>query len=136
MGIGPNFSDALKIWEMAEKKYPKSMVKIPIFAYRTRLHLGLTSKHSKSCRGLIFVDSIQFLGQTDIIIRHHHPFKSYKKIVPIIRLDWKFASILRLNRVKILARILALFLLIYARLYRSLVLAICRCFVFRNSKEK
>ena len=49
------------------KKIPNVTSKIPIFTYRTRVHLDSTSNQSKSCRGLIFVHSVQFGNQTDII---------------------------------------------------------------------
>ena len=49
------------------KKIPKFSTKIPIFTFSTRVHLDSTPNHSKSWRGLIFMDSVQFWGQTDII---------------------------------------------------------------------
>ncbi len=42
------------------KKYSKFVSKIPIFTYSTLVHHDLTSIHSKSCRGLFFVHSVQF----------------------------------------------------------------------------
>jgi len=42
------------------KKYPKFVTKISIFTYSTLVHLDSTSNHSKSCRGLFFVHSVQF----------------------------------------------------------------------------
>ena len=42
------------------KKYSKFVSKIPIFTYSTLVHLDSTSNHSKSCRGLFFVHSVQF----------------------------------------------------------------------------
>ena len=50
------------------KKYSKFVTKIPIFTYRTLVHLDSTLNHSKSCRGLFFVHSVQFWDQTDIIL--------------------------------------------------------------------
>jgi hypothetical protein len=73
------------------KKYPKFTTKIPIFIYSTRVNLDLTSNHSKSCRGLIIVHSVQFWGQTDLIWQcwnfkmviftkkvYYRPFESFK----------------------------------------------------------
>jgi hypothetical protein len=34
--------------------------KIPIFTYSTRVHIDSTSNHSKSCRGLFPLHSVQF----------------------------------------------------------------------------
>ncbi len=75
------------------KKYLKLVSKIPIFTYSTLVHLDSTSNHSKSCRGLFFLHSVQFWGQTDFICRswknnskmmiftqkiHRRPFESCK----------------------------------------------------------
>ena len=88
------------------KKYSKFVTKIPIFSYNTLVHLDSTSNHSKSCRGLFFVHSVEFWGQTDIICRSwKHNSKmmiiidlsSPIKMARSIRLVWKFVSILRLD---------------------------------------
>ncbi len=79
--------------ESGRKEYSKFVTKISIFTYSTRVHLDSTLNHSKSCRRHIFVHSVQFWGQTDVIWRswknnskmmiftkkiHHRPFESYK----------------------------------------------------------
>ncbi len=98
------------------KKYPKFVSKIPILTYRTLVHLDSTSNHSKSCRGHIFVQFCTILynfevkrtlfGEAGKIIPRwwFSPKKiiielsSPIKMASIIRLIWKFASILRLSR--------------------------------------
>ncbi len=42
------------------KKILKVLTKIPIFTYSTLVHLDSTLNHSKSCRELFFVHSVQF----------------------------------------------------------------------------
>ena len=42
------------------KKYSKCVTKIPIFTYSTLVHLDSTSNHSKSCRELFSLHSVQF----------------------------------------------------------------------------
>jgi hypothetical protein len=79
----------------------------PIFTYSTRVHLDSTLNHSISCRGLFFMHSVQFRGQTDNIWRSWWWVLPKKSIIylsspikmdSIIRLVWKFSSILKLNR--------------------------------------
>ncbi len=85
------------------KKFSKFVSKIPIFTYSTPVHLDSTSNHSKSCRGLFFLHSAQFWGQTDVICRswknnskmmiftekiHHRPFRPINFVSKQDRLNY------------------------------------------------